>query len=869
MPSTVWYSCSPFETGDIKTGSPTITISSGVATLSVAQTGNIGCGDCIEYASMAVYITPNRLGFDSGGTTEIKVGDKIQGATSGATGIIRAVELTSGSWSSGDAAGYFYFEQTTGTWQDGETINRSRPSNASNVATVNGTLQGNIGNGNTQFVVKTATGGTPSDQSSTSVTSIHHEYASLNDLVTGFVDANHINSTDLTSAGADVIVHACCYYDHVDYTEDSNAVTIDFGTTDATHYFFAFAPTGGSESVSSQRHNGKWDDNKYKVEGSSVVLMEIRELYCRVLGLQFKLTDTSSSGYYCVLLAGIDSTSNEYIIAYNIFKGVFSGAYSDNNSGVRVSDSDIRGAKIYNNIFYDFKNPDNASRTHWGVFNPYQGWAYVYNNTFVNCIRGIEVGSSSYTLVKNCLAQSCTDGFNGTFDSASDYNCSDISGDAPGANSVTGTVTFEDAPNDDYHLASSDTVAKDAGTDLSTDSYLSIWRDIDGEDRVGEYWDIGSDRIKGEESNWLTGYSKRIKLTIDHTKVDEDLPYFPVTVFFTGSQGEEVFSELTSDSDYMKCAFAINNNATQLYAEKEEFDVANTKAVYHVNIPHVFAIEDIEVYFYYDSTASDNTDYVGGIGSGVGQKVWMGGFAAVYHMVDDTTSTIKDSTSNGSDGTKKGANEPIEADGKIGKAQDFDGNDYIDILQSLDDPTSVTWEVVYKSDVSDTTEQRLFAYNEDNVFVMTSINGGTTNLIRVYCKADSGGGYAGNVTSYSVTEWHYIVGRAVENDVVDMLVDGAVVGYSISLGNFITAPTLGRVIGSSRGYLWHTKGLIDEVRISPVKRSNTWIKATYNTLWDTFLAYGSEETQTGGEKAIMNQFQKNNLGADLFNGSLL
>lgn len=43
------YSFSAFGTGDLKTGSPTVTIVSGVATLSVEQTGNIGVGDRITY----------------------------------------------------------------------------------------------------------------------------------------------------------------------------------------------------------------------------------------------------------------------------------------------------------------------------------------------------------------------------------------------------------------------------------------------------------------------------------------------------------------------------------------------------------------------------------------------------------------------------------------------------------------------------------------------------------------------------------------------------------------------------------------------------------------------------------------------------
>jgi len=174
-----FYSVSPVGNDvDMKVAA-NITISGGVATLSAAQTGNIGAGCRIEYNSTHAYIAPNRIGFDSGGTTEIKIGDKIEGGTSSATGIVRAVHISSGSWSGGDCAGHIYFEKTTGTWQDNEQINRVKPSNSSNVGTTNGTLEGNIGNGNTEFVVLTATGADASDQSSTSVTHIYHEFSSL------------------------------------------------------------------------------------------------------------------------------------------------------------------------------------------------------------------------------------------------------------------------------------------------------------------------------------------------------------------------------------------------------------------------------------------------------------------------------------------------------------------------------------------------------------------------------------------------------------------------------------------------------------------------------------------------------------------
>lgn len=53
----VFYSVSPFGTGNIRTGTPTMTMSGGVATLSVAQTGNIGIGCRVTYdTSKIAYI---------------------------------------------------------------------------------------------------------------------------------------------------------------------------------------------------------------------------------------------------------------------------------------------------------------------------------------------------------------------------------------------------------------------------------------------------------------------------------------------------------------------------------------------------------------------------------------------------------------------------------------------------------------------------------------------------------------------------------------------------------------------------------------------------------------------------------------------
>jgi len=56
---------------------------------------------------------PNRMiiPFSGGGTNELAAGDKITGATTGATAYIEEVLLYSGSWAGGDAAGFFVVER--------------------------------------------------------------------------------------------------------------------------------------------------------------------------------------------------------------------------------------------------------------------------------------------------------------------------------------------------------------------------------------------------------------------------------------------------------------------------------------------------------------------------------------------------------------------------------------------------------------------------------------------------------------------------------------------------------------------------------------------------------------------------------------
>ena len=64
------------------------------------------------------------IDFDSG-SSEITVGETVTGATSGATGTVLAVELSSGSWAGGDAAGTIQIQDADGLFEDDEELDGS------------------------------------------------------------------------------------------------------------------------------------------------------------------------------------------------------------------------------------------------------------------------------------------------------------------------------------------------------------------------------------------------------------------------------------------------------------------------------------------------------------------------------------------------------------------------------------------------------------------------------------------------------------------------------------------------------------------------------------------------------------------------
>jgi len=342
---------------------------------------------------------------------------------------------------------------------------------------------------------------------------------------------------------------------------------------------------------------------------------------------------------------------------------------------------------------------------------------------------------------------------------------------------------------------------------------------------------------------WLSGWDKRIEISIgDYANdIGAEVVWFPVTVFLTATQCEEVFVELTTDAEYLKVAFTKADGTTELYSECELYDQSEELGVFHVSRDGWTINANTSIFLYYDKDHADNTTYIGAINTAAGAAVWDGNFEAVFHMVDATTSTVVDSTSNNIDLTKAGANNPLQTtSGKVGYAQHF-SSDYMTHATFLDVmPDDLTVEACMRLDVIDINHYIFFKYNvvgNDNIAL--SIN--ADEQVQLWARASGVEKTLTSTNTVNAETWYYVVGVQTADAVMKVYLDTAVDSGDI-LGSIADGTQTDIVIGAYNVTPdFGVDGIMDELRFSSTPRAATWLKGTYNSLWDTLFTYGSEE----------------------------
>lgn len=378
-------------------------------------------------------------------------------------------------------------------------------------------------------------------------------------------------------------------------------------------------------------------------------------------------------------------------------------------------------------------------------------------------------------------------------------------------------------------------------------------------------------------ADWLSGWAKRVKLTADSSVIDSDLTDFPSLLYLSSASGKNakdltfIFDEVGANSK--KIAVTKSDGTTQCYVEIETWDAVNEKAWLWVKAPSLSSTTDTDYYLYFDNSQADNTTYVGDPESTPAQNVWDSNFKMRQSMKDYDTSHIHDSTSNNNDGTKYAANEPIETDGKIAKAQDFDGTD-----DRIDVGDTSTFKFLhgaldtsgFKTTVSmwvkmPTIGDDLFvlvgddATSSGNVGIWVAIDNRSSipyvRRIRYTITYGSSGNYVVNYTSADEAfpndgAWHHLVfvyDQALASQNLKIYLDGALDLTGNKTGNTPSTAdsTYALDIGAEGTGNYTFDGIMDELRISDTNRSAAWIKTAYNSGNDSLWTWGGMEVSKG------------------------
>ena len=341
---------------------------------------------------------------------------------------------------------------------------------------------------------------------------------------------------------------------------------------------------------------------------------------------------------------------------------------------------------------------------------------------------------------------------------------------------------------------------------------------------------------------WNTSWGYKKKLTFDNSDVYEDLTDFPVMV----KLDTFILDFDKADSGASLRFVEAESNDTLPY-EIESWDNVGDTAIIWVNVPLIRAnsASDYIWMYYGNSSGADTQDT---------EAVWDDNFVMVQHLQESPANDVAghlDSTSNDNDGTPKNFGDTslstTNTTGQIDGADIFDGgNDYVN-CGNVSSPGEITVEAWIRATLTGDTQQRV---------VDKSTSGNGTGGYALSVNTDSTIHWAldgnSNTTADTIAanEWIYVAATA-NGTQERVYVNGAIL-ETFSNGYTPGSSAASLWIGnSSSTSLRHFKGTIDEVRLSDVARSDSWIYAQYKAMNDSFITFGAEQSSSSASPRVV------------------
>jgi len=326
--------------------------------------------------------------------------------------------------------------------------------------------------------------------------------------------------------------------------------------------------------------------------------------------------------------------------------------------------------------------------------------------------------------------------------------------------------------------------------------------------------------------------------------------------------------EARSDENKKKIAVTADDGVTQYPVEIDYWDANGSVADLWVKIPTIASGTNTQLYLYYESTQSDNTDYVADTPT-TASGVWDSNYTGVWHMSQRpftaATDTILESTSNAFHGTPSGSMHVGDyRASQIGRDVEFDGVDeYINVGNAFSS-NYITIEATVKTDQAANGQLISKDNNPDNrSWQFRKDSNGKFSFIPF--KANDDFTIVTGTTDITDMEWHGLAG-VWDGTTVRVYVDGIEennASFSGTLNTTTNNILFGAADTDSPDYF---DGEIDDVRISSTARSGEWLKTAYQSDIDTLFTFTDAEYNVGISKGADPTFP--NIGEATVYGSI-
>jgi phage baseplate assembly protein W len=340
----------------------------------------------------------------------------------------------------------------------------------------------------------------------------------------------------------------------------------------------------------------------------------------------------------------------------------------------------------------------------------------------------------------------------------------------------------------------------------------------------------------------IEGWNKRSTITYPSSIIDGDLTDFPLLLTSANINACVWANAQTSGDDLRITTDA--EGTIEVPIQVVDFDTSTSACEIWFKTDVVSASDNLFYLWCGNSSAtmpaSDST-----YGS---EAVWNSGFKDVHHM-DEESGNLLDSTDNSTTYTVSG-DLPTSIDGIIGKGQDFNGTDDRADANPLT-LANMTVEFWMKTSQSFTAGTGQW-YTKDPSIIDAEVGGAYVDWGIVggnSSKIGFGVGLSDQTIYSSATvnddTFHYVTCIWTDGTKMQIYVDGegdTLSTSSIPSGSRTPRYALGVDPQAVNG--WYD-GILDEVRISNVVRTDEWISTSYNVVNDTDSVSGSSCTNFG------------------------